>query len=226
MTLLSGWPLEISVDAVLRGQGMDPPAVRAAKPVLLAAAQRALAEGLPLIHPVALLREIGVREHRHNRVLLDEGTELTGPLVARHLAGAQRIVPIVCTIGPDLEKTVSRLFATESVHALALDGLGNAAVELLSQQVCAHIGEQILPNGLTASTPLSPGSPEWPVEVGQPEIFRLLDASRAGVSLASSGMMIPKKSVSFVVGIGPDMSQTSLCAICSLQETCRYQHER
>ncbi len=225
MTLLTGWPLEIKVEAILHGQGMDPQVVHSSKPLLLASAERALAEGLSLLHPTTLLREIGVREHRHNRILFENGAEMTGPLVARHLAGALRVFAVLCTIGPELENEVSRLLGEESLYALALDGLGNAAVEELSQQVCAHIGEQILSSNLTASTPLSPGSADWPVEIGQREIFGLLDASKAGISLTFSGMMIPKKSMSFVVGIGPDMSQTGLCEICSLKDTCRYHHD-
>jgi hypothetical protein len=77
---------------------------------------------------------------------------------------------------------------------------------------------------LQASKPLSPGSLEWPVEVGQPEIFALLDPSLAGISLTSGGMMLPKKSMSFIVGLGMEMSQTGMCEVCSLKTTCRYGH--
>jgi hypothetical protein len=103
-----------------------------------------------------------------------------------------------------------------------LDGLGNAVVELLAQQVCVNIAVQ---ECMQASTPLSPGNPEWPVEVGQPQIFSLLDPARAGISLTSGGMMLPKKSISFIVGLGLEMSQANLCEVCSLKETCRYQHD-
>jgi hypothetical protein len=37
-------------------------------------------------------------------------------------------------------------------------------------------------------------------------------------------MMIPKKSISFVVGIGPDMSRDDFCELCSFNERCRYRH--
>jgi hypothetical protein len=225
MTLLTGWPLEIQVEAILHGQGMDSQVVHSSKPLLWTVAERAHQEGVSLLHPTALLREIGVREHRHNRILFENGNELTGPQVARHLAGAERVFAVVCTIGPELENEVSRLLGDDSLYALALDGLGNAAVEELSQQVCAHIGEQIQSSGLTTSTPLSPGSADWPVDIGQREIFSLLDASKAGISLTFTGMMIPRKSMSFVVGIGPDMNQTGLCEICSLKDTCRYHHD-
>jgi hypothetical protein len=224
MTLLTGWPLEISVDDILRGQAVDPQVVRAGKPALLRAAERVYKESLELLHPAAITREIGIRAIRHEQVVLENGLKLTGPLAARHLAGAQRLVAAACTIGPQLEQAVSAALASNPLHALALDGLGNAAVEMLSQQICAHLGEDLHLEEYTASTPLSPGSPDWPVEIGQPQIFALLDGSQAGISLTASSMMLPKKSVSFVVGIGHGMAQTNLCTICSLKDTCRYQH--
>ncbi|MGA2489318.1 MAG: vitamin B12 dependent-methionine synthase activation domain-containing protein [Anaerolineales bacterium] len=224
MNILTDLQLFLSVDDILRGQGVDPQIVRAGKRKLILAAEHALNEGLSLLHPVALAHEIVVQAHRHDRILLEGGSKLTGPLVTRHLAGAQRVVAAVSTIGPELEAAVTHLLNADPLYALALDGLGNAAVELLAQQVCARLGEQVLAEGYQASTPLSPGSPEWPVEVGQPQIFALLDPAQAGISLTSGGMMFPKKSVSFVVGLGPEMSQANLCEVCSLKETCRYQH--
>jgi hypothetical protein len=222
MILSKDWNISIGADEILRGQGADPQIVRDSKPALLQAAERARAEGLALIHPMAITTEVVVKEHRHERIRLVGGMALTGPLVTHQLGGAQRVAAAVCTIGPELENTTANIFSDDPLYALALDGLGNAAVESLAQQVCGQIAGKVKDEGLQASSPLSPGAPEWPVEVGQPQIFALLDPSKAGVRLSSGGMMIPKKSVSFVVGLGQEMSQTSMCSICSLQNTCRY----
>jgi hypothetical protein len=224
MNLSKDWNILITTDDILRGQGADPQIVRARKPALLKTAELALINGLGLIHPITLTAEIEVREHRHERILMVNGLALTGHLIMEQLSGSQRIVAAVCTIGPELETIISSLVNDDPLYALALDGLGNAAVENLAQQVCGYIAEQVEGEGLQASSPLSPGSPEWPVEIGQPQIFALLDPSKAGVTLTSGGMMIPKKSVSFVVGLGPEMSQASMCSVCSLKETCRYQN--
>ena len=224
MNLSTEWNLTVTTDDILRGQGADPQIVRTSKPVLLKAAEHALVEGFSLIHPMALTVEVVAREHRHGRILLMGGVALTGPLVTHQLSGAQRVVAAVCTIGSELEKITASLLGEDPLYALALDGLGNAAVENLSQQVCGFIAEQVKSEGLQATSPLSPGSPEWPVEVGQPQIFALLDPSKAGITLTNGGMMIPKKSVSFVVGLGPEMSQASMCSVCSLKETCRYRN--
>jgi hypothetical protein len=224
MKPITGFHLSLNLDDVLRGQGGDPPLIRQRKPVLVLAAEHAIEKGLPLLHPAALTREIVVLAHRHERILLEGGSMLTGPTVADHLSGSQRVIAVICTIGAKLEEAVSHLLGEDPLLALALDGLGNAAVENLSQQICAKIAKQVLTEGLQASTPLSPGSLEWPMEVGQPEIFTLLDPSMAGIRLTSGGMMLPKKSMSFIVGIGPEMTQTGMCEVCTLKETCRYGH--
>ena len=161
----------------------------------------------------------------HLKRLLEGGKMLTGPLVTRHLAGAQRVAVAICTIGAELEKLSASRMNGNPLLGLALDGLGNAAVEAVAQKVCNHIEQQAQAISLQASTPLSPGALEWPVEIGQPQLFALLDPSEAGVTLTSGGMMIPKKSISFVVGIGTEMAQDNLCAVCSLKGTCRYRHD-
>jgi hypothetical protein len=225
MAYLTDFQLSLSVDDILRGQGGNPQILRSRRPSLIAAAEHARLDGLGLIHPSALTHEFVVHAHRHERILLEGGGTLTGPLMTRWLAGAQRVVVVVCTIGPDLEKAIDQFIVEDPLYSLALDGLGNAAVENLAQQVCARIDAQVLAEGLHASTPLSPGYPEWSVEVGQPQIFSLIDPSRAGIQLTSGGMMLPKKTMSFIVGLGDDMSQANLCEVCNLKETCRYRHE-
>jgi cobalamin-dependent methionine synthase I len=224
MELLADFELTLSEDDVLRGEGADPEVVRARRPALVKSASAALHEGLTELHPAAIIHKVKVVEHRHERILLQGGEELVSPLVAHHLAGAEEVVLVVCTIGSQMEKLASSWMEENPLLGLALDGLGNAAVERVAQQICRRIGEQAQASDLTASTPLSPGEPEWPVEVGQPQIFAILDSSRSGIILTSGGMMFPKKSVSFVLGIGPEMTQTDLCELCSLWERCRYRH--
>ncbi|MGA2504326.1 MAG: hypothetical protein ABSG01_09580 [Anaerolineales bacterium] len=224
MELLTDFVLTIGPDDVLRGVGADPAIVHSKKPTMLKAASLAIAGGRPKLNPAVMIHKSKVVEHRHERILLQGGKELTGPLLARHLAGAEQVVLALTTIGPELEEYASSRMGDDPLYSLALDGLGNAAVEILSEQVCMRIGKQAEAVGLTASTPLSPGEPEWPVEVGQPQVFSLLDPSRIGVALTSGGMMVPKKSISFVVGIGPDMSRDDYCERCSFNERCRYRH--
>jgi hypothetical protein len=224
MELLENFTLSLSVEDVLKGEGADPEIIQAGKPSILRAASSALYEGFSKLNPVALIQMTRIVEHRHERILLQGGNELSSPLIARQLAGAEQVVAAICTVGPQLEEFASSKLGENPLLGLALDGLGNAAVGVLGQQVCLHIGKEAQDACMTTSTPISPGEPEWPVEIGQPQIFSMLQSSLAGISLTSGGMMVPKKSISFVLGIGPTMNQSNPCDLCSLRERCRYRH--
>jgi hypothetical protein len=223
MPLLRDWDLSLDVDQVLRAQGADPAVIRARRPALVDAAEQALQEGLAYLAPVAAYRELAVESLRHERLFLTGGV-LTGPLVAQHLRSAQQVVVLACTIGDALERVISEAMSEDPVRGLALDGLGSAAAEGLAAAAAAHFEDQARAQGLHTTIPLSPGMVGWPVEEGQAEIFSLVDGGEAGISLTSGGMMVPRKSISLVLGVGKDVAaEGRSCDFCNLRETCRYQ---
>lgn len=215
--------LEIDLDDVLRGQGADPAALRRRNPLLVQTAERALAEGRSLIRPAAVHRELAVRGVRHERLELEGGGFLAGSLLAQHLAAAERVVVAVCTIGEALEARVAALMASDPLYALALDGFGSAAVEALANALCRRFSAQAEAAGEKTSLPLSPGQPGWPLAEGQAQIFALVDPSRIGVQLTDHAMMVPRKSLSMVVGVGRNLQIVgSPCDACPLKERCRH----
>jgi hypothetical protein len=223
MPVLTDWTLELDVDQVLRGQGADPATMRARRPTLVAIAERALQVGLPLLQPRVAFEQIEVRGLRHERLNLDGGI-LQGALIAQHLGQAEQVVLLVCTIGEALEARVAQEMDADPVFGLALDGLGSAAVESLAGLACGRFEKHTQARGWHASLPLSPGMIGWPVAEGQAQIFSLLDPALAGVRLTESGMMIPRKSLSIVLGLGAEVATgASACSACSLSATCRYQ---
>jgi len=150
---------------------------------------------------------------------------LAGQLIAQHFARAEKIIALVCTIGSELDEAVSGLFKVDPMVALAMDGVGSAAVEMLAIQACNFFEEQAKIDGLNISMPLNPGMVGWPVEIGQPQIFSLLDSEVINVSLTESWMMVPNKSVSMVLGLGKDVSNYgSSCEYCNLKGVCKYQN--
>jgi len=224
MHLLNDLPLSITLDQVLLGQGADPQVIRARRPRLVAAAERALAEGLPLLTPRVAYEQLVVREIRHERILLENGESLTGPLIAQQLMSAQSVVILVCTVGPAIEELSLGYVESDPVHSFALYGVGSAATEALGTAACRYFGEQAAKQGLLTTIPLSPGLEGWPVERGQPEIFRILDASAIGVELLPSYVMRPAKSTSLVVGIGKQIDTSArICDFCARHYTCAFQ---
>jgi hypothetical protein len=168
-----------------------------------------------------------VAEFRHEQLRLVGGGQLAGPLVAEHFRGARSVVAAVCTIGPALEAAASACFAEDPALSVALDALGSAAVELLASAMCQRVDDQAVAEGLKTTIALTPGLVGWPLASGQRQVFSLVDAASAGVSLTEGYMMTPHKSTSMVVGTGADVERTGeTCDYCSMATTCRHRQER
>jgi hypothetical protein len=223
MPVQTDWELVLDVDSVLRAQGADPGMLRARRPALVALAARALEGGRPLLEPKVASARYTAKGLQHERLALDGGS-LSGTLIARHLGAAKQVIVMVCTIGDSLEAEISRQMEDDPAFALALDGVGSAAAEALAGEACRRFEQEALDRNWRSSLPLSPGMVGWPVQEGQAQIFALVDAAEAGVRLTEAAMMVPRKSLSLVLGLGPQLEAAgSACALCTLHETCRYQ---
>jgi hypothetical protein len=231
MPVLSEWEISLNVDDVLQAEGADPQAIRLRRPSLVTATEAAIQRGLPMLEPRVLYEKFAVNRLVHDRLELQLNHHsvrkafLSGELVTRHLGRAQEVVVMVATIGRQLDEMVSSLFKVDPVVAVALDGVGSAAVEKLAILACNHFESEVNANGLNTTIPLNPGMVGWPVDQGQPEIFSLLDSEQIDVDLTESCMMSPNKSLSMVLGIGRDVSPLGTsCDFCSLKGVCRYQN--
>ncbi|MDY6875537.1 MAG: vitamin B12 dependent-methionine synthase activation domain-containing protein [Chloroflexota bacterium] len=210
----------LDVAHVLRGQGVDPTRARSG---VVAVAQEVVAEAQALLAPAALYTTLPVRDFRHQRVVLEGGVVFLGSLVSRALAGATEVDIVVCTIGPALEEYVDTLIATgDVVRAMAFDGAGVAALGEVSRMVVARIRDQAPVRGLGTGMRASPGQEGWLLEQ-QRVLFGLLPAEEIGVRLTESCLMLPRKSVSFVIGLGPEMRPDAVtCDFCSKRDRCSW----
>jgi hypothetical protein len=200
--------------------------VRERRPAAVRIAEEALAAGMPLLQPTVASATFPVREFRHERLWLEQGGYLAGPLIAQHLCAAQSVVVAVCTIGPALEALTAACFAADPAMSVALDALGSAAVDLLASTLSRQVDERAAAEGMRTTMPLSPGLLGWPLESGQRQLFALVDAASAGVSLTAGCMMMPRKSTSLAIGIGPNVEHSGdACDYCSVAASCRYRQE-
>jgi hypothetical protein len=221
---MTDWDLVLDEDAVLRGQGADPAIIRERSPRLVQTAARALETGRSLLRPQVTLSHHEVKAVRHERITLTSGGFLSGAMIAQHLGPAQKIIILVCTIGTALDDLISEVTDQDMVYALALDGVGSAAVEALANEACRLLEVEAAQEGFQASIPLSPGMIGWSVDQGQPQIFTLIDGEEIGVTLNDYYIMTPRKSLSMVIGLGPDMGyKGKVCDFCAMRDTCRYQ---
>lgn len=223
MPLLQPSDLHLNVDQVLRAQGTDPGIVGRRSRHLLAVTRSAIEVGQPLLSPRVLYYQFAVETRQHEWVCLAGGGSLEGKMIAQRLASASQVIVALCTIGGELERLADKMMAENPVKGMALDGVGTAAVLSLANWFCSQTTAQARVAGLQTTLPLSPGVEGWPVEQGQPQIFRLIDADSLGVSLTSGHMMVPRKSLTMVIGLGENVrSNESSCDLCDLRDRCQY----
>ena len=224
MLKLENLEIDIDVDAVLRGQGADPGLMRARRPALVQIAEEALRDGFPLLEPQVIYKELHVEKVIHENVLLEEGGKFSGKLITQHLAKAQRVYAIICTIGTTIEEYAAEIWNESATLSLAIDGVGSAAVEALSNAACRYFETKEQEQGWQTSIPLSPGMIDWNVEDGQKEIFQVFNGDHLPVTLTPNMVMIPRKSLSTIIGTGPDLEIIGrICDYCAMRDFCRYQ---
>jgi hypothetical protein len=136
-----------------------------------------------------------------NLVSIDGITFKSGVL-ARLLGECEYAAVFVLTIGGYLEELVAYLSNRGMVlQATVLDAVGSGAVEILAGEIETEIRREAAANGLVVSRRFSPGYCDWDISQ-QKGFFRLLDGNTAGVSLTENMLMMPRKSISGIIGIG------------------------
>lgn len=167
-----------------------------------------------LVRPRGLYRELGPDRARDLELELNGGATLVAGLV---------------TIGHRLERQVTQcLQRGEDFEALVLDAAGSAAVEEAADRLGTLIvqGEQD-DKASCQLCRLSPGYGRFALEA-QKVLLGLLPHHTLGVRLTPACLMVPKKSISFVLLLGERGGKATAewagCRYCGMKR-CRYRRE-
>ena len=192
-------------------------------PEVLAIRDEALREAHSLLETRYLFETFPVT------AIAEEAVELAGDIrlaiarVARRWGPVREVGLGVCTIGEALERRVEDLLARRELPlAFMLDSAGWVAVEALADELGKWICNRLIAEGIKATPRLGPGYTGWDIW-DQRVLFRALPAHTIGVRINDYCVMIPGKSLSFGMGLGPDVrvDQTVKCRRCDLAD-CEY----
>ena len=220
--VLTGLPLAIEPDEVLRFQGYKKAGDRPG-PEVLALFHEALALGRTLIAPRAVVRWLGVSRLGADTIEAGD-VVLTIPSVDRLWGPIEWLAAAVCTIGDELERRVAELWeARELPMAAMLDSVGSGAVESLAEYVNDLFCQEAIPLGLPVTNRVSPGYGHWDVSE-QKALFAICPGDSIGVSLNEACFMSPVKSISLLAAAGTGAKVDhyfSQCARCWMRD-CAY----
>ncbi len=104
---------------------------------------------------------------------------------------------LIATVGLPIDTKISDLIEKKDIlQAFILDSIGSVAVEQLVESICSDVKQKY---GETTFR-FSPGYGDWGLQ-NQPAFLHWLGAEKTGVILSSSYQMVPRKSVSAIMGI-------------------------
>jgi hypothetical protein len=156
-----------------------------------------------------------------NRVGLDNSIVLKSKVIATLLSRCEIAAFFVLTIGSYLEDMVAYLAKERLVlQATVLDAIGSGTAEKLANQVEEKIKKIANTGNLITSRRFSPGYCDWKVNQ-QEMVFRALSNDTGGVRLTDSLLMMPRKSISGIIGIGlpgRDIENYNPCITCKKKE--------
>ena len=141
------------------------------------------------------------------------------------LQDSTRVILMAATLGAGTERLLRQSQARSMGEAVLLDALAGAAIENVCDNLCEDLARRFAPKHLTDR--FSPGYGDFPVS-RQRMFFDLLDITRQiGVTLTPSGLMLPQKSVTALMGVSDKPQEHRLrgCEACTLKETCTLRKE-
>ena len=112
------------------------------------------------------------------------------------LCTCDKAILLAVTAGIDVDRLITRLEATSKADAFFTDSIASAAIE----SFCDLINEKIC-KGLNCTKRFSPGYGDLPLDFQKALLDRLNSPSSVGISLNSSLLMSPMKSITAIIGI-------------------------
>lgn len=143
-------------------------------------------------------------------------------IVTTQLSSSSAVVLFACTAGSAISDHAKQLSEHyDPMSGYVFDVLGSVTVEKAMDKIQESIFEDAQKEGMSISDRYSPGYCEWNV-AEQQMLFSLLPENFCDIKLSDSSLMHPIKSVSGIIGIGPDLDQKGYqCQWCT-DENCIY----
>jgi hypothetical protein len=135
------------------------------------------------------------------------------------LKKADSVAVFICTAGEEIGARTRKAMAEgDPLTGYIYDITGSIVVDAAADRMQRELEKIILPEGKKITNRYSPGYCGWDVSE-QHKLFRLLPDNFCGIRLTDSALMDPVKSISGIIGIGPDVRfNPNRCSLCDMKD--------
>lgn len=174
-----------------------------------------MSQSAPLLAPSFAYCICDVDQMKDEAIKIGSTVLHCGNEIAQALHGSTQAAVIACTVGEGIIRQYNvYLQDSDFVKAYLCDILANVAIEKMMQMVKGTLRKEIEPYQLGITSHFCPGNCNWDIKE-QSKLLSLLPEEYCPVTLTSSFLMLPMKSLSSIVGIGTNVKyKKSSCASC------------
>ncbi len=140
------------------------------------------------------------------------------------LLPCREAVLLAVTLGAGMEQAIRQREVKDIGEAFILDACASVAAENVCDGFEESMREELAKEGLYLTSRFSPGYGDFPIEC-QRYLCEVLNTSRRiGLTVTESSILVPRKSVTAVMGISdkPQVLRKKGCEECSLFLHCTY----
>ena len=141
--------------------------------------------------------------------------------VVRDMPSPRLLCTFAVTLGGPVDETVASEQASSVFSAYLLDAVGSVLVEYLADQFAEHVAAFLQEQGMEVTRRFSPGYCDWDIAAGQEELFRILRPGSIGLECTSTGLMLPRKSISACMVAAREVPSPFPCVFCPKAD-CEY----
>ncbi len=186
------------------------------------------------IHPGHVLKRFPIQWKKSDNIIFIAGYSVSSVSLARNLEGCSEVYLLAATIGLAPDRLIRRASITSMTDALILQAISTEMIEAYCRQLVVDLNELLLPEGKITRPRFSPGYGDLSLEFQKP-LLLLLDAFKLiGLSLTSSLLLMPTKSVTAIIGIQTiekpkengeqSDNKENACSLCTLRN-CAYRKD-
>lgn len=158
------------------------------------------------------------------------GSEMVfrGRDIYEHLRSCKKCAVLAATLGIEADNMIRIAQRTDMTRAVILDACAGDMIEKVCDAAEREIEAEAAKEKKGLNFRFSPGYGDFPLETQQMITAALETGKKIGLTLTKNALMIPRKSVTAVVGLTFQIGKkktVNRCSTCSMQGQCRFRRE-
>ncbi|EPY2272861.1 methionine synthase [Clostridium sporogenes] len=156
--------------------------------------------------------------------LIDIDLKLEGKDIIRHLEKSNKCCVMAATLGSEVDRKILYYEKVNMTKAVILDACATTAIEEYCDFIEDEVKKVVEKDQLNINWRYSPGYGDLDISI-QRDLLKSLDAEKIiGLTVSSHNILIPRKSVTAIIGIIPKevIVKRKSCSKCNKFDSCKF----